>query len=434
LFLSAFLALFVTAAREAAADSVILKNGARIDGKVTDHRETTGHVRVDIGDTGFILLRTGEVARIETGGEGAAAAQPAAAAAKDEARAVEALERSKVRVTVPPGGDFYGDRTYEGVLAPESTAEMLVLEVPGPGKVYIPNSANTTVARAPETAEAAPAAAAGDGVIRTTHRVHLSNGRTLTGNLVETPASEPLKLRIGGMGAMSIPRDKVVSVEQAAGTITLPAAPPAEPAKTPTGTPEEAPAATPAETREQLKRELREEILRELLDRLIEQKIESALPPVGGLGLDLGAIPEGLTNDDVFAIQEAVLELGRQRNTNRVRAENHLRSMGPAVIPFLAPAAAHPFDLTRRAAQRILRDLGDIHGAPLAIARLNDPDQFTRSLAGEALAVMLPSDIRYAADARERDRLTAQAAYHALWDETLRAAARERILAGLAAR
>jgi hypothetical protein len=183
---------------------------------------------------------------------------------------------------------------------------------------------------------------------------------------------------------------------------------------------------------DELKKRLRAEILHELLDQIINEKVGAAATESTshyGVPADL---QEGLSDEQAAEIEDAVRELGRQRNQNRVRAERHLVDFGSVALPFLDPAAAHPFELTRRAVQRIVRDIGDVRGAPLAMDALNDPDDFVRSLAREALEKVMPSTIEYDYNAPVAARLEAQSQYRALWDEHLRSAARDSILRKLA--
>jgi hypothetical protein len=413
-----------TLAREALADSVYLTNGARIDGKVTDNRSTSGKVVVHIGDAGYITLRAGQVDRIEMGGAPAAAAP---AAAKDEAKAVPAVEGQRVVVTAPPKADYYGSRTYEGTISPESNDKTLVLEIPGPGKVYIPRGPDTIVTRATETAGAPqPAAATPESrEVRTTHKIHLANGETLQGDLLPSAETEPVKLGVGRLGVLTIPRSKIApnGIEKADGVIRLPE----EPKAPEGGAPEQPPAREPlpAEIREEIKRELRSEILREVLDQIIEEKMQELYPAEPLRGADVGGDEEPLENEAILAIQDAVTELGRQRTRNRVRAEDFLVDAGSAALPYLGPAAKHPFPLTRRSVQRIIRDIGDVRGAVLSIPALDDPDPFVRQLAGEALAVLLPSDIAFDPAADPAEIRGAQAAYRALFEETIQQSLRE---------
>ena len=428
------LAMAVCQSGAARADTVYLKNGNAIEGQVTDNRSTSGEVVIGIGENGMMMLRAGEVDRIEAGAPAATA--PSRAAAKDAAAPAPAMERGRVSVTAPAGADWYGDRVYEGVLLPESTDKMIVLEIPGPGKVFIARTPETVVKQL-EGAEARPmpAAAGNESEIRTTHRISLKNGRKISGTLVPTSESEPLKLRVGNLGEMRIPRSDVAEkgIEEVQGSIKLPQPAEAEPAAPAAGgAPPAQPGAqggaqpqapgTPVD-REAMKREIRAEIIRELLDAMIEEKMGTSLESAI-LEPAESRIP-ALTNDEIFEIRDAVTDLGRQRSRNRVRAENTLKMMGPATLPFLAEPAKHPFELTRRAVQRIVRDIGDPAGAPLAIAALNDPDEFVRAHAAEALARILPSEIAYDATADEPERLAARLAYEELFREHARARARD---------
>ncbi len=392
----------------ASADGVLLKNGRRVEGKVIDNRQTTGNVVVEIGTAGRMTFRGSQVEKIEAG------------------EVKEAASREYVSVTMSKEADYYGGKTFDGAVSAESDDRTLVLDLPG-GKVRIPKAgiAKTVKAEAP----AAPRATANPEearTIQTTHRVELVNGRKLQGNLLSTPESEPVKLQVNGLGVLTIPRKSIApdGIKEAAGSITIPAQPKEAP-------PPAVKEPTPEEQRAQMKRELRDEILREILDQLIDEKVSAA---THGSGLKAFGLEDqrDLTNDEVLAIQDAVRELGRQRSQNRVRAENRLKEMGSAALPYLEPIASHPFELTRRAVQRIVRDVGSLRGAPIAIEALNDPDGFVRELAHEALEKILPSQIAYGPNASERVRLAAQEGYRVLWDEVVRASTREEILKKLA--
>ena len=427
-----------TLTREVLADSVYLKNGARIDGKVMDNRTTSGKVVVTINETGFITLRAGEVDRIDMGG--GAAAAPAALAGQDAAQPVRALEKQRVVVT-PANGDYYGNKTYEGTLSPESNDKTIVLDVPGPGKVYIPAGPKTVVSRMPaeDAAMLQPVAATPDAKeIPTTYKVHLTNGETLLGDVIPTADTEPLKLRVGRYGFMSIPRDKIAAngVEKADGMIRIPEAPKA-PAPGAEGAAPAAPPAAgerepmPPEAREELKRQLRSEIIRDLLDQIIDEKIQQIYPaPVlQSSAIEEDGVEEPLENDAILAIQDAVTELGRQRSRYRVRAERFLsQEAGSEALPYLELPAKHPFALTRRSVQRILLSIGDVRGAPMSIAALSDPDEFVRQLAHEALQTLLPSDIAYDATADASEIRAAQDQYRALFKDSLKSHIREMAL------
>jgi len=316
----------------------------------------------------------------------------------------------------------------DGTISPESDDATVVVDLPD-GKVKIPRKDVAGVSKLEN--EAAPvkgtAVVEQARTIKTTHSVLLTNGRKLRGNLHKTPDSEPAKLIVGGLGVLSIPRRQIAAdgIKEEEGTIDLPEE------KKPEAVPEPK-QPTPEEMKAELKREVREELLREMIDQIIEEKVQKASGAQASAEPARDAEPS-LSEAQVRAIQTAVHELTRQRTQNRVRAERHLKSLGAAVLSYLDPAANHPFELTRRAVQRIVRDLGDPRGAPFAINALNDPDSFVRELAHEALRKIFPSSIAYSAGAAERARLKAQAEYRALWEETVRARAREAILRDLAA-
>ncbi|HZN56633.1 MAG TPA: HEAT repeat domain-containing protein [Planctomycetota bacterium] len=397
--------------RTAFADTVYLKNGFKLEGKVTDDRARSGKVLVAVGDRGQMTLDQADVEKIEAG----ATASP--------------NQGERVSVTMTKGAQYYGGQALEGTVAPESDDKTLVLNVPG-GKVKLPRAGIEKMTKL-DAVKPAPKAEAGPAApkprtIQTTHEILLTNGNRLQGTIVPTPETEPVKLQVGDLGVLNIRRDKIArdGIKETQGTLILP-----EPVEVKPAAPPEtkaAPPIPPAE-RERIKQELRDEILRELLDHMIDQKVQSAASPLDLRSFGL-ADQQQLTNDQLLEIQDQVRELSRQRNQNRVRAENHLKAIGSAVLPYLQPAANHPFELTRRAVQRIVRDIGSWRGAPLAIEALADPDQFVRELAVEALTVVLPSDVRYNPTWPEKDLLVAQDLYRSLWDQMLREQAREALL------
>jgi hypothetical protein len=228
------------------------------------------------------------------------------------------------------------------------------------------------------------------------------------------------------MGEMSIPRADIgeKGIEEAAGTIAITPEPEVvEPApQEDEWTPENV---------ERLKQQIRAELLRELLDGLIDQKLENKVEELQDIEKRIPGSPYvQLPPERVDAIQQQIRELTRQRTQNRVRAERYLKEMGPDVLPFLEALASHPFDLTRRAVQRVVKEIGDVRGAPISIWSLNDPDEWVRKLAHESLETLLPgAPIRYSASAAERSRLVAQEQYYQLWDAEMRFRIREALLA-----
>jgi sRNA-binding regulator protein Hfq len=403
------------------ADTVHLKNGRQIEGRITDNRQTSGEVIVEIGTVGRVILRASEVDKVQKGEVG------------------EVLQRERVAVKIP-GGEYYNltTSTVEGALSAKSDETAVVLDVADGLEVRIPRGNGVEVKKIETAAEPKPAAAiveeGGKKKIRTTHAVYLKNGRKLQGSLVPTAETEPVKLDIGAMGRMTIARDKIATdgIKAEPGAIDIPEEPQA-PAAPPAGQPQATPQPAAPQTQEEMRRQMREEILRELLDQMIEEKVGAA---AAGERAAIDAIESArprLEPEQVAAIQQAVSELGRQRNQNRVRAERQLVAMGADVLPYLEEAVAHPFELTRRAVQRIVRDIGNLRGAPIAIDALTDTDGFVRALAHEALVKILPSTIAYRADAAPAARLRAQAEYQHLWDNMVLEHARDQVLKGLAA-
>lgn len=238
--------------------------------------------------------------------------------------------------------------------------------------------------------------------IATTHVVHFKDGRQVRGDVLESADSEPLKLQVGNLGVMLIERQRIDRVEASAGEILVPEAVP------PTIT-DDTPDPEPEPWR----------IAGRTLDELIDAVI----------ALRYGSGPAAtLAPSRAAQIEAHVYELGRHRSRNRVRAERHLRNIGAAVLPFLDPAAKHPFELSRRAVQRIVRDVGDPAGAPLAIHGLNDSDEFVRHIAAEALRGMFDERVRYRASWPEHRRLAAQDRYWELWTVLEREALRGALL------
>lgn len=222
--------------------------------------------------------------------------------------------------------------------------------------------------------------------IDTTHRITLKYGSEIRGNLVEGDDDSQVELAIPGVGNLAIPREQVEEVVAEAGTMTLP---PARPEPAP-----EAPA-PPAEP-------TFEDIIANIAARVVEEHYADGW----GWPASFGQEPE---------LEELAYELTRQRSENRVRAENELRRRGVAALPFIRIVAEHPFDLARRAAQRLVRDAGAWEGAPMAIEALDDPDPFVRAIAGEAVADLIGREVRYDPSGSSSSWQRAQEDAWALW-------------------
>ncbi len=382
------------------ADTVFLKNGRTIHGKVVEDPEAPGTVVIEFGDSGRLLLPAIEVIRIESSIDAAEPGQPAP---------------PQVSVILRGGSMLRGQQLSD------PGAAQLVLALQGGGTLRIP-MVEVTEVQALETPPEQPQEMDQARIVKTTYVVHLIGERIIPGILLESSPSQPLKLQIGDFGVLSIPRERVVRVEkvellpptptptaqapaqevplaethpaeapEADPEVTQPEEPVTEPqtvlpkAEQPqTEQPEEKPATV---DHEQHLGELQLQFLRELRDRVVDAQLQKRIEELLILRTGLGApaVVRGLASDEILEIQFSVRELGRHRTANRVRAEAALIRSGPAVVPFLHSAAIHPFALTRRAVQRIVGRVGDLGGAPLAFRALQDPDPFVCELVQEAL-------------------------------------------------
>lgn len=398
----------------ASADTIYLTNGGVIHGRVSNEPEHEGSSRVSFQNGGYLIVKNADIKMTVKN------ALDAFKNRSEDALPVPAADTNKkmVRVTLKrTKTDFYGRGSYVGWPRKSGDDTVTVLGLPGGGELRIPKSTiESSVGIDLREAGLAPAVEPATLRIATTHKVTLTNGRVVVGNLQPTSDKEPLKIRVGELGLLRFDRDAVGSVERVDGSYELPG-------------PGEAPAVPktkydiPPEVIEELKLELRREILRELIEGVIDDKIDSSLDATlesadlgGGLRLPVEALPA----EAILEVQHLVRDLGRQKPRNRVRAEAKLKGFGPAVLEYLDQASVHPFELTRRATQRIVRDVGDFRGAPLAIDRLNDKDEHVRQLAHEALKRIIGADVSYRAKGSEKKRLLAQAEYRQVWLEIVR--------------
>ena len=394
-------------------DIVHLRNGNRIVGTVLEGTvQGDGAVVVEIEPYGSVTLRGHDVVAIESA-------------------VAESSNGDYLAVTLKTGNSFYGDGTYFGHESSESDDTTLVLSADGVGVIRIPRDAIAvieTIAVPPASDGATTSPEEAVQEISTEHKLHLSNGRILVGTLVDGSDDDPVRLRLGHLGVMSIPRADVRRVENAPDSYKLPAA--AEEASTGDEPTSETSSEVPTESLDALKEQIRTELMRELLDAAIESRLEQKLDEVLG---DTTAVQSSvdrnlagqLTGDEILHVEDLVRDLSRHRTTFRTRAERKLVAVGSPALPFLRGVANPPFELTRRAVQRILSDIGDVRGAPTAIGVLNDPDPFVRRLAGNALRKLLPhADVKYLDQASIQHRLQAQQAYSTAWKDYLRETAR----------
>ncbi len=402
------------------ADTIYLKNGGVIHGKIAQDPELKDTSRVTFSNGGYLLLKNGDVRKSVTNDLGTFKNRD-----EEGLPVPAALPTGKLtRVTLKKAKtDFYGAASYIGWPKDSGDDETVLLALPGGGELRIP-TANIESQREISEREAGlvPAVEPAAGPIKTTHKVTLKNDRIVLGNLEATKDDEPIKIRVGELGVLRFDRGEVEAVEAKEGTIVTP--PPSEDPVTPTTPKVEIPAALIEELKAKLRREIIHELLEGIIDGKVDAKLDAAIENAqkgGNLRLPIDALPA----DSILEAQYHVRELCRQRTRNRVRAESHLKTYGPGVIAYLEPAASHPLALTRRAVQRIIRDVGDYRGAPLAIDSLDDQDEFVRSLAHEALKKLFKTNIKYNAKGSEASRLAAQKEFRSAWLDLVKLEARE---------
>lgn len=188
--------------------------------------------------------------------------------------------------------------------------------------------------------------------LETTHAVFFENGRVLRGNLSDESTEDVVVLNFGEIGTVRIDRAQVKEIRVEPGTIV-------------TDYPE--PPARPERDQP-------------------EPTLEGPKQPETPLD-----IPEPEVDPLLQArIDEAIRELGRWRTQNRVRAERQLTEIGREAVDALIPVVeSHPFDLTRRAAFRVLLSVKDERAIPTALDALDDPDRFIRGYAIELLRTLM---------------------------------------------
>jgi HEAT repeat protein len=360
-------------------DSIYLRSGYRLDGKVAEDRSTKERVVLDVDSVGSVTIDRSQVLAVEKNDRLAIRPEKPA----PEGQLARAAFPGLVAVHLKKGHGYYGSGPIYGIPSGESNDVVLVLTIPGLGEIKVPKAAVDRLEPVePLGASAGPAPAAlGPRSIRTTHMVKLKNGSRIPGTLVQSPQNEPLKLDVGSIGRLYIPRDQVADLQDFTSVIQLP--PETEPEKAESTAPPAAqPGAPPA----------------------AQPGVTPPPPAAAGGAPEAAPISPSLRSE----IEEELYELTRWRTRNRVRAENNLVRIGPAAIPFLARVIHDPFELTRRAVARIVRDIGDPSGIPLLIDALLDEDGYVREISADALRRMTRRDFGYTPYAPLPRRLEAQ--------------------------
>ncbi len=342
------------------ADTIHLKNGYEINGKVSKELSTDKVLVIQLGGMGNVTLPRNQVSSIDVNELTGVSGEESTVEGKPVPAALEDLK--EVHIKKGTGYHiYYGDRPIYGVKSPESTDQDLILLIPGAGKIQIPQAAVEKIEPADPMAispRAVPALLEA-GIIKTTHVVELKNGEKIRGKVVPGPESEPLKLDLDSLGRLSIPRDWIEKIEEAPGEIVLPEPPPEVPAEKP-------------------------------VEEVAGEEIIPGEPKIVITMLKGAADPELQAEIDSY-----INDLARWRSRNRVNAERNLLRIGAQAIPYLEAVARHPFNLTRRAVLRIIRDVADPAGIPMAIEALLDEDDFVREFAAEALREITGLDMEY---------------------------------------
>lgn len=130
-----------------------------------------------------------------------------------------------------------------------------------------------------------------------------------------------------------------------------------------------------------------------------------------------GEDPEGPPIDPALRqrIEELVSDLERQKTQYRVRAERHLKAIGPPALPFLIPLAKSNSELTRVAVMRLFHEMGDESVIEPCIDALTDANEFVRDFAGKTLERVTREDFGYQPQASPRRREIAQEKWRKWW-------------------
>ncbi len=357
----------------ASADTIRLKNGYSIDGMIDADESTDDLYVVTIGDSGLLRIRKSDVVSVEKN------SLDAGKRPTEEGTAVPAVatgDAEMIEVTLKES-PVYGGGVLRGVQSKRSDDTRLVLETPGAGTTTIAREAIEKIEPyspiATSGARPVPTAAGGQ-TIATTHRLTMKNGRVLLGDVVAR-GEDQVVVQVGSVGRVLINPRWIDSISEEAGTITIPPEP--EPVET-----QEEPADGEETT--------------------TETGAERVTTPDEEVAIDPALESE---------ILDTIRELTRWRSRNRVRAENRLREIGEPAIGYLPSLMNHPFNLTRRAVMRVVRDVGSPEGTLLAIAALLDEDIWVRIHADEALRRITGRDTGYNPRAPLEQRLEA----HSRW-------------------
>jgi hypothetical protein len=116
-------------------------------------------------------------------------------------------------------------------------------------------------------------------------------------------------------------------------------------------------------------------------------------------------------------IEELVEDLDRDKSRYRVRAERHLKAIGPPCVPYILRLATNERGLTRIAVFRLFYEFGDERVLESCIEGLLDTSEYVRSNAKKALRRITQRDFGYSPSSSPRRRELAQKKWAKWWDE-----------------
>jgi len=367
------------------ADSVHLKNGFILQGKVDETKSDKVQLVLTYGKNGLLRIGRDRVLSVEKNAKtGLPSLEPVST---PKPAATPAMVRIRLNEKAFPLGGHDSSVTLVGVPMTSPDKAYSLLQIPGVGSMRIPREAIATVEPfEPPAGRSGVAPATAASSIRTTHIVYLKNGRKIPGNVLASPENHPLTVEIGHLGKLLLPRDQIEKVEKSDGKIDLPLV---VEKKKPTKASQTEPA--------------------------IETTPSAGEPDRASTGVEEPAITLKLQ----ARILKHLQELTRWRSRDRTRGEKLLGEIGAPAVPYLYDISRHPFGLTRRAVLRLVRDIGDPTGIPLALEALLDEDRFVRSLAHEALRSLLSVDLGSTANAKMRRRLETQKRWRDYYEQLL---------------
>ena len=116
-------------------------------------------------------------------------------------------------------------------------------------------------------------------------------------------------------------------------------------------------------------------------------------------------------------IDGLVADLKRQKSKFRVRAQRHLRAVGPPAIPFLVPLAEDNSELVRVSVFRLFHALGDDTVIEVCIEALVDSNEYVRDFSHRALRRITGENFGYKPFASPRRREGVYKKWKKWWDE-----------------